>query len=113
MLIVAEKYQTGFDELLLHTMIVDKKLKGVKAVQTLSRLNRTCPGKTDTFVLDFVNKAEDIREHSSPFIRRLFWSRRSTPTLFTRLRRSCGALPSIPMQTWKLCQGVFPQHQAE
>ena len=100
-LIVAEKYQTGFDEPLLHTMIVDKKLKGVKAVQTLSRLNRTCPGKIDTFVLDFVNKAEDIREHSSPFIRRRFWSRRSTPTSFTRPRRSCGALRSILMQTWK------------
>lgn len=66
-LIVAEKYQTGFDEPLLHTMIVDKKLKGVKAVQTLSRLNRTCPGKTDTFVLDFVNKQEDILEAFQPF----------------------------------------------
>ncbi len=66
-LIVAEKYQTGFDEPLLHTMVVDKKLKGVKAVQTLSRLNRTCPGKTDTFVLDFVNKQEDILEAFQPF----------------------------------------------
>ena len=54
-LLVAEKYQTGFDEPLLHTMFVDKKLSGVKAVQTLSRLNRTCFGKDDTFVLDFVN----------------------------------------------------------
>lgn len=53
-LIVAEKYQTGFDEPLLHTMFVDKKLSGVKAVQTLSRLNRTAKGKQDTFVLDFV-----------------------------------------------------------
>lgn len=66
-LIVAEKYQTGFDEPLLHTMIVDKKLKGVKAVQTLSRLNRTCTGKVDTFVLDFVNKKEDILEAFQPF----------------------------------------------
>lgn len=66
-LIVAEKYQTGFDEPLLHTMVVDKKLKGVKAVQTLSRLNRTCPGKTDTFVLDFVNRQEDILEAFQPF----------------------------------------------
>lgn len=71
-LIVAEKYQTGFDEPLLHTMIVDKKLKGVKAVQTLSRLNRTCPGKIDTFVLDFVNKAEDIREAFQPFYQETF-----------------------------------------
>ncbi|HCK88777.1 MAG TPA: restriction endonuclease subunit R, partial [Erysipelotrichaceae bacterium] len=66
-LIVAEKYQTGFDEPLLHTMIVDKKLRGVKAVQTLSRLNRTCEGKTDTFVLDFVNTQEDIQEAFQPF----------------------------------------------
>ena len=66
-LIVAEKYQTGFDEPLLHTMIVDKKLKGVKAVQTLSRLNRTCPGKVDTFVLDFANRQEDILDAFQPF----------------------------------------------
>lgn len=66
-LIVAEKYQTGFDEPLLHTMIVDKKLKNVKAVQTLSRLNRTCPGKTDTFVLDFANRKEDILDAFQPF----------------------------------------------
>ena len=67
MLVVAEKYQTGFDEPLLHTMFVDKKLKDVKAVQTLSRLNRTCPGKTDTFVLDFVNTAEDIQKAFEPY----------------------------------------------
>lgn len=60
-LIVAEKYQTGFDEPLLHTMIIDKKLRDVKAVQTISRLNRTCAGKLDTYVLDFVNDAEDIQ----------------------------------------------------
>ncbi|AJG95830.1 type I restriction endonuclease subunit R [Bacillus tropicus] len=66
-LIVAEKYQTGFDEPLLHTMFVDKKLKGVKAVQTLSRVNRTCSGKTDTFILDFVNKAEEIQASFQPF----------------------------------------------
>lgn len=66
-LVVAEKYQTGFDEPLLHTMFVDKKLSGVKAVQTLSRLNRTAPGKVDTFVLDFVNSAEDIKNSFEPF----------------------------------------------
>lgn len=60
LLLVAEKYQTGFDQPLLHTMYVDKKLSGVKAVQTLSRINRTCPGKIDTFVLDFVNTREEI-----------------------------------------------------
>ena len=66
-LVVAEKYQTGFDEPLLHTMYVDKKLAGVKAVQTLSRLNRTYPGKDDTFVLDFANAAEEIQDAFADF----------------------------------------------
>lgn len=61
-LVVAEKYQVGFDEPLLHTMFIDKKLSGVKAVQTLSRVNRMATGKTDTFILDFVNTAEEIQE---------------------------------------------------
>lgn len=66
-LIVAEKYQTGFDEPLLHTMFVDKPLKGVKAVQTLSRLNRTMKGKSDTFIMDFVNDADDIKAAFAPY----------------------------------------------
>ena len=66
-LIVAEKYQTGFNQAMLHTMYVDKRLDGVQAVQTLSRLNRTCPGKEDTFVLDFLNKEEDILEAFKPY----------------------------------------------
>lgn len=66
-LIVADKYQTGFDQPLLHTMYVDKKLSGVRAVQTLSRLNRTCTGKDDTFVLDFVNDIEIIQESFQPY----------------------------------------------
>ncbi|MFI3250280.1 MAG: type I restriction endonuclease [Eubacteriales bacterium] len=66
-LLVADKYQTGFDEPLLHTMFVDKPLSGVKAVQTLSRVNRTCNGKIDTMILDFVNSAEEIREAFEPF----------------------------------------------
>jgi len=61
-LLVAEKYQTGFDQPLLHTMYVDKRLAGIQAVQTLSRLNRIHPRKEDTFVLDFVNDREEIRE---------------------------------------------------
>jgi len=60
LLLVAEKYQTGFDQPLLHTMYVDKKLSGVKAVQTLSRINRMCENKTETFVLDFVNSRSEI-----------------------------------------------------
>ncbi len=60
-LLVAEKYQTGFDQPLLHTLFVDKRLAGIQAVQTLSRLNRTHPLKEDTFVLDFVNDRDEIR----------------------------------------------------
>ena len=66
-LVVANKYQTGFDEPLLHTMYVDKKLKDISAVQTLSRLNRTNPGKVDTFVLDFENTEEDIKKAFLPY----------------------------------------------
>lgn len=61
-LVVAEKYQTGFDEPLLHTLVVDKKLKDVKAVQTLCRVNRIHLDKEDTYILDFVNKPEDIQK---------------------------------------------------
>jgi len=66
-LLVAEKYQTGFDQPLLHTMYVDKRLSGIQAVQTLSRLNRTCPGKENTFVLDFVNDPEEIYLSFKPY----------------------------------------------
>lgn len=68
-LIVADKFQTGYDEPLLHTMYVDKVLSGVKAVQTLSRLNRAHPQKHDTFVLDFVNDPETIRKAFEPYYR--------------------------------------------
>lgn len=68
-LICADKFQTGYDEPLLHTMYVDKVLSGVKAVQTLSRLNRAHPQKHDTFVLDFVNDPETIRKAFEPYYR--------------------------------------------
>lgn len=68
-LLVANKYQVGFDQPLLHTMYVDKRLSGVMAVQTLSRLNRTHPGKEDTFVLDFVNDPDAILESFKPYYR--------------------------------------------
>lgn len=66
-LVVANKYQTGFDEPLLHTMYVDKQLRDVTAVQTLSRLNRTTFGKNSTFVLDFENTEEDIKDAFLPY----------------------------------------------
>ena len=67
LLLVADKYQTGFDQPLLHTMYVDKKLSGVKCVQTLSRLNRMHAGKEDTFILDFTNDTEDILNSFQPY----------------------------------------------
>jgi type I restriction enzyme R subunit len=66
-LIVSNKFQTGYDEPLLHSMYVDKTLRGLQCVQTLSRLNRTTTGKTDTFVMDFVNTTEDIYESFQPY----------------------------------------------
>ena len=66
-LLVAEKYQTGFDQPLLQTMYVVKKLAGVQAVQTLSRLNRVAPGKSRTFVLDFVNEEDEIYRAFKPY----------------------------------------------
>ena len=66
-LLVANKYQTGFDQPLLCAMYVDKRLDGVQAVQTLSRLNRKIPGKENPFVLDFVNEAEDIYKAFKPY----------------------------------------------
>lgn len=68
-LVVANKFQTGYDEPLLHTMYVDKALSGVLAVQTLSRLNRAHPAKHDTFVLDFANDAEEIQRAFEPYYR--------------------------------------------
>lgn len=88
MLIVAEKYQTGFDEPLLHTMFVDKKLSGVKAVQTLSRLNRTCRGKQDTFVLDFVNSAEDIQKAFEPYYEETVLERETDPNVLYDLKNT-------------------------
>lgn len=88
MLIVAEKYQTGFDEPLLHTMFVDKQLSGVKAVQTLSRLNRTTPGKQDTFVLDFVNSAEDIRKAFEPYYEETVLEEETDPNVIYDLKNT-------------------------
>ena len=86
-LIVAEKYQTGFDEPLLHTMIVDKKLRGVKAVQTLSRLNRTHPDKSDTFIIDFVNTKEDILNAFQPFYQETYLSEEINTDLIYKTQR--------------------------
>lgn len=85
-LIVAEKYQTGFDEPFLHTMYVDKKLSGVSAVQTLSRLNRICKDKEDTCVLDFVNSHEEIAESFSTFYEQTYLGQGSDPEKIFELK---------------------------
>ena len=82
LLIVAEKFQTGFDQPLLHTMYVDKRLRGLHAVQTLSRLNRVYPPlKTETFVLDFANEAEDIQKAFQPYYERTILTEATDPNL--------------------------------
>lgn len=78
-LICADKYQTGYDQPLLHTMYVDKVLSGVKAVQTLSRLNRAHPKKHDVFVLDFTNEAEVIQAAFEPYYRTTILSEETDP----------------------------------
>ncbi len=80
-LVVANKFQTGFDQPLLHTMYVDKKLGGVNAVQTLSRLNRTHGGKPGTMVVDFANEAEEIRKAFEPFYETTLLSEETDPNL--------------------------------
>ncbi|MFO1081256.1 MAG: type I restriction endonuclease subunit R [Reyranellaceae bacterium] len=78
-LICADKFQTGYDQPLLHTMYVDKALSGIKAVQTLSRLNRAHPQKHDTFVLDFMNETETIRASFDTFYRTTVLSDENDP----------------------------------
>ncbi|MFQ5857019.1 MAG: type I restriction endonuclease subunit R, partial [Anaerolineae bacterium] len=78
-IVVADKFQTGFDVPLLHTMYVDKKLGGVNAVQTLSRLNRTHPGKEETMVLDFANEAEEIERAFAPYYEKTLLSEGTDP----------------------------------
>ena len=88
LLVVAEKYQTGFDQPKLHTMYVDKKLDGVHAVQTLSRLNRTMADKDDTFVLDFVNEAEDIQKAFEPYYEATVLESKTDPALLYDLKHT-------------------------
>ena len=80
-LIVANKFQTGFDQPLLHTMYVDKKLGGVNAVQTLSRLNRVHLGKTETTVIDFANEADAIQQGFEPYYEKTLLSESTDPNL--------------------------------
>jgi len=90
-LLVAEKYQTGFDQPLLHTMYVDKRLSGVQAVQTLSRLNRTHQGKEDTFILDFVNDTKEILDSFQPYYEQTTVGERAEPKQLYELQAKLNA----------------------
>lgn len=84
-LVVADKFQTGYDQPLLHTMYVDKQLSDVKAVQTLSRLNRCHPKKRDTFVLDFCNDTDSIKESFQRFYKTTILSKETDPNKLSAL----------------------------
>ena len=92
-LVVANKFQTGFDQPLLHTMYVDKKLGGVNAVQTLSRLNRTHPDKQGTTVLDFANEADGIKAAFDPYYETTLLSEATDPNLLYQLQTDLSAYP--------------------
>ena len=93
LLIVANKFQTGFDQPLLQTMYVDKKLGGVNAVQTLSRLNRTHPDKPGTRVLDFANESDDIQAAFQPYYETTILSEATDPNLLYELQTRLKAFP--------------------
>ncbi|MGH8122241.1 MAG: RNA-binding domain-containing protein [Rudaea sp.] len=92
-LIVASKFQTGFDQPLLHTMYVDKKLGGVNAVQTLSRLNRTHAEKTGTMVLDFANESEEIKAAFEPYYETTLLSEATDPGLLYEIQNRLAGFP--------------------
>jgi type I restriction enzyme R subunit len=93
-LIVANKFQTGFDQPLLHTMYVDKKLGGVNAVQTLSRLNRTLPPeKKGTMVLDFANESDEIKAAFEPYYETTLLSEATDPNLLYEIQTRLAAFP--------------------
>jgi type I restriction enzyme R subunit len=92
-LIVANKFQTGFDQPLLHTMYVDKKLGGVNAVQTLSRLNRTHPEKKGTMVLDFANELDEIKAAFEPYYETTLLSEGTDPNLLYDLQNRLAGFP--------------------
>ena len=97
-LVCAEKFQTGYDEPLLHTMYVDKPLSGIKAVQTLSRLNRAHPQKHDAFVLDFANDTDMIQEGFSDYYRTTILSEETDPNRLHDLRTD---LDNYQIYSWE------------
>jgi len=113
-LLVAEKYQTGFDQPLLHTMYVDKRLAGIQAVQTLSRLNRIHPLKEDTFVLDFVNKREEIQEAFKTYYEGAEMGEEVDPGRMYQLKSELDASGVyLPEEMNRFCQVYFKPKQRQ
>ena len=108
-LIVADKFQTGYDEPLLHTMYVDKILSGGRAVQTLSRLNRAHPQKHDTFILDFVNDAETIQKSFEPYYRTTLLSEAADPDKLHDLKAELDALQVYSAEAVRSFAGLYLQ----
>jgi type I restriction enzyme R subunit len=109
-LIVANKYQTGFDQPLLHTMYVDKKLRDVQAVQTLSRLNRALkPYKKDTFILDFYNSAEEIKEAFDPYFTSTILSEETSPN---KLNDLLDALEKFEVYNQEVVKDFFEKYSS-
>ena len=106
-LVVADKFQTGYDEPLLHTMYVDKPLSDIKAVQTLSRLNRAHPKKHNTFVLDFVNDEETIRRSFEPYYRTTILSGETDPNKLNDLKAD---LDGYQIYTWEQVTALLERY---
>lgn len=113
-LLVAEKYQTGFDQPLLHTMYVDKRLSGIQAVQTLSRLNRTHPLKEDTFVLDFVNDPKEIQEAFKTYYEGAAMGEEADPAQLYRIQAELEASALyLPEEVERFCAVYFKPRQRQ
>jgi type I restriction enzyme, R subunit len=113
-LLVAEKYQTGFDQPLLHSMYIDRRLAGIQAVQTLSRLNRTHPLKEDTFVLDFVNDREEIREAFQQFYEGAEIGEEASPDQLYKLMMELDqASIYLPEEVERFCTTYFKPKQKQ
>jgi len=112
-LLVAEKYQTGFDQPYLHTMYVDKRLAGIQAVQTLSRLNRTCRGKEDTFVLDFRNKRDEILNAFKPYYKETPVEELTDPHHLYRLQHQIDESGLIFMEEVDAFSGIYFKSRRE
>ncbi len=111
-LIVANKFQTGFDQPLLHTMYVDKKLGGVNAVQTLSRLNRTHPDKQGVMVLDFANEADEIKAAFEPYYEVTLLSEATDPNLLYEIQTQLMAFPIFTEREVKAFAGAYFDSQS-